>query len=137
MKMLMIVLAVAMVGCTGGKNSVELLKNRNWQLQSVVNNGETLENPQELPVLNFADSSKVSGTAGCNSFFGSYEASNEGDMSFKLGGTTMMYCPDMSFETEYLKLLTRLDKFVVDSKTLSIKSADGKIVINYTLQTEE
>ena len=136
MKMFIVALCVAFASCNGTDTTVASLKNKEWKLQQVTSNGAALNNPVELPELQFADSSKVAGSAGCNRFFGSYEANDKGLISIKLGGSTMMMCPDMDFEEQYLKLLPQIASFAIEGKTLSLKSEDGKIVISYTLSAE-
>ena len=109
MKLMLLVLLVAVAGCKSSDNSLTLLRAKEWQLKSMTENGKEVKNPQQIPTLVFSDSSAVYGSAGCNRFFGTYEVGEKGKMTFKTGGATMMFCPDMPFEDAYLKALNKVE----------------------------
>lgn len=136
MKKMMTVVLVAIVatlaGCKGSENLVALLKGHEWQLKSFTADGAVVANPEELPILEFSSKSKMSGTAGCNNFFGTYATSNKGTITLVPGGVTMMACPDMEFEDRYMKALTEVKTYDVSKEELTLKDAKGKVVIVYT-----
>ena len=131
MKLMLLVLLVAVAGCKSSDNSLTLLRAKEWQLKSMTENGKEVKNPQQIPTLVFSDSSAVYGSAGCNRFFGTYEVGEKGKMTFKTGGATMMYCPDMDFENQYLQALPLIRKFAVDRQKLTMKSGDGQVELVY------
>jgi heat shock protein HslJ len=71
---------------------------------------------------------KVSGTAGCNSYTGSYTL-QDGTVAFGPMASTRMYCQDpagvMDQEGQYLDLLQRATSFGLDGSTLTLSTADG------------
>ena len=131
MKLMMFILLAVLAGCKGKDDSLIRLRGHEWQLKSMVENGKVIDNPQELPTLIFTDSSAVYGSAGCNRFFGTYTVEDGGIMKFKTGGATMMYCPDMSFEDQYLKALNKVNNYVVTDKELKMKGANDNLVLVY------
>lgn len=86
-------------------------------------------------VLNTSDSGKdyfiqlqqeetrLSGYAGCNSFFGSYELKEGNRVTFSKMGSTMMACPNMATEQELMKVLETVDNYTTDGKSLQLNKA--------------
>lgn len=132
MKFIFLAVLGLMAGCKSEDNSLALLRGQEWELKSMTDNGQVVTNPQELPTLVFSDSTAVYGSAGCNRFFGTYESKEKGKITVKPGGATMMYCPDMAFEDQYLKALPKVDKFTVNASELKLEGDAGKLQIVYT-----
>lgn len=130
-KLMLLVLLVAMAGCKKDDNSLTLLRGQEWELKSMTVNGKQVDNPQELPSLIFSDSTKVYGSAGCNRFFGTYTIGEKGMITVKPGGATMMFCPDMNFEDQYLKALPEVVTYTVTSRELILKGKDGNPELIY------
>ena len=133
MKWMMFVLLLVLAGCKGKEDALKLLKEREWQLKAMQMNGEAVTYPSELPVLLFSDSTAVYGTAGCNHFFGEYEADAEGHVTVRPGGATMMSCPDLEFENNYLKALSQVKHFQIADGELTLKDAAGNLRMVYVL----
>ena len=57
MKLMLLVLLVAVIGCKSSDNSLTLLRAKEWQLKSMTENGKEVKNPQQIPTLVFSDSS--------------------------------------------------------------------------------
>lgn len=131
MKTMLMALVVAFTSCKSEDNSQALLKSHEWQLKSMTADGQAVANPEQLPVLAFDDSTRVAGSAGCNRFFGTYTVGEKGAITLVPGGSTMMYCPDMQFETEYLKALAQIAKFAVSAEKLTLKDAEGRLELLY------
>jgi heat shock protein HslJ len=88
----------------------------------------------ERPVLiEFENAEKVSGFAGCNSYFGSYE--HKGD-KLSLGplATTRKACPGdiMNRETDFLKLLEQARLAEVTAGELILKTLEGAVLLRLT-----
>ena len=131
MKLMVFAMLAIMVGCKSEDKSLALLRNHEWQLKSMTEDGKVVTNPQELPTLLFSDSTAVYGSAGCNRFFGVYETKEKGMINIKPGGATMMYCPDMAFEDQYLKALPKVEKYTVTENELKLEGTSGKLLIVY------
>jgi heat shock protein HslJ len=68
-------------------------------------------------------SGRVSGNGGCNSIMGGYEIMEGSRVSFSQFASTMMACPDVDYETEYLKVFEMADNFTLRGDTLSLNKA--------------
>lgn len=75
---------------------------------------------------------KVTGFAGCNNFFGSYEL-NGSSLKFGPVGSTRMSCPDLqlSLETEFLKALGKTRGWELRGNVLLILD-DSDVLARFT-----
>lgn len=131
MKWMMFAMLLMVAGCKENDNSLAKLRAHEWELKSMMVNDTVVNNPTQLPVIFFSDSSAVYGSAGCNRFFGKYTADDKGKMDVKPGGATMMFCPDMNFEDQYLRLLAEVENFSVNDKELKLQGKAGKLNLVY------
>lgn len=96
-----------------------------WKLVEL--NGKKVEDDPETGKACFMlldqQENRVSGYAGCNSFFGSFELKNGGRIAFSNLGSTMMACPDLAAEQEFFSVLEIVDNFTSDGKTLQLNKA--------------
>lgn len=69
------------------------------------------------------DENRMSGYAGCNSFFGNYELKPMGRISFSKIGSTMMACPNMNIEQELFKILEMTDNYTLSPDGLHLNKA--------------
>jgi putative lipoprotein len=77
--------------------------------------------------LTFEADDRISGSAGCNGYFGSWGL--EGDeVVFGHIGATMMMCPDEQMEQErrFLEALNGTDRFRINAGKLELFSATGE-----------
>jgi heat shock protein HslJ len=111
---------------------------KNWKLIEL--NGETVQPAEQLKkephmILN-ASEKRVTGTGGCNSFFGSYEIQGGNGITFSKIGSTRMACPDnvMQVERRVFQAFEMTSKFTVRNDTLFLTKADmsplAKFVVN-------
>ena len=98
-----------------------------WEL--TVLNGRRMDDSNAY--LNFdAAKKKISGNAGCNSFFGSYSVRSN-SIKFSKIGTTKMFCTKpgvMKDENEFIRALSAATRYAVTRKTLSIYEGRKKIL---------
>lgn len=78
------------------------------------------------------DGSTISGSAGCNSYHASYEASG-GDISFGSIAATKKLCPEAEQSTEdrYLQLLAEIGSYEVSGRSMSMNDTDGTPVLQF------
>ncbi len=81
-------------------------------------------------ILKIAEN-KLTGNAGCNSFFGTYRLSERNHVSFSNFGSTEMACPDMEIEKQFLKIFGTADTYSIQNDTLSIKGSDDVIIAKF------
>jgi heat shock protein HslJ len=74
---------------------------------------------------------KVSGYAGCNRFFGTYQ-SKDANISFTGMGSTKMFCQDsMAVEDAYFKALDKVQSFKTSGDKLYFL-VDGSVVLEFS-----
>ena len=94
--------------------------------------------PDVSSTLEFEGTEKVSGTGGCNRYFG--PASIDGDkLQFRNLGTTMMGCPEpiSAQETRFLKAMADVGGWSVDSGELELMNDEGESVLSFARQAAE
>lgn len=67
--------------------------------------------------------SRVQGNGGCNSFFGSYKLEPGNRITFSGIGNTMMACPEMETESQFLKAIQAADSYILKGDTLILHKA--------------
>jgi heat shock protein HslJ len=86
----------------------------------------------------FTSGNKVSGSAGCNQYSGSYTASGS-SITFSQLTSTMMMCdtPVMVQETAYLKALGVAKTYTVKGSQLSLFDSGGSTLAKYNAQSQD
>jgi len=107
-----------------------LITNIEWKLTKLEGRDVSSLNP---PVTLLLDESqkKVSGYAGCNRFFGSYQSENTG-ITFSGMGSTKMFCQEtMPIEDAYFKALGNVQAFKTTDNQLHLM-AGNKVVLEFS-----
>ncbi len=82
----------------------------------------------------FVDDGRVTGTAGCNSYFAAY-AVEGGTITIGLPGTTRRFCGEveglMEQEARFLGALPTSATFRIDGDTLTLRAADGDVAASF------
>ena len=100
-----------------------------WRVTEYLDAGGALATPTEGTILSaHFDGEEVSGSAGCNNYFGDY--TTDGDtIDIGLLALTQMFCEGgMDQEMDYLTALESADTFVVADGLLELKQGDTVIV---------
>jgi copper homeostasis protein (lipoprotein) len=66
---------------------------------------------------------RVKGHGGCNSFFGTYELKPGNRITISQIGNTLMACPEMETETQFLKAIQAADSYFLKGDTLILHKA--------------
>ena len=118
---------------------VSSLQGTEWQLE-MIGSGDGIASSVvsgTAITLRFDDGS-VSGSAGCNRYFGSYTVTGDG-ISIGDIGSTKISCGDpgvMEQEQMYLSTLKTVSSFGIDGDRLSLSSSDGGLVLTFTITAE-
>ena len=100
------------------------LENKKWVLAEIMGQSVDTAALQSEAFLQFdPESGRFFGNSSCNNFFGSYELMEGDRIRFGQAGSTMMACPDMSIETQFLKILSQADNYNVNDTALSLNRA--------------
>jgi len=109
-----------------------------WQLDGYGSDGALVEVPADVEVTLFLSGGDVVGTAGCNSYFGSYVI-DATTLSFSVPfGSTRMLCEGAAQEVEntYLPLLSAVTGWSIDEEgVLSLSDAAGSVTLLYSKPT--
>ncbi len=86
----------------------------------------------------FGDDGTVSGSAGCNSFGGSYAVADDGGLSIEPGAMTEMACdePLMQLETAYVATLGEVRSFDVIDEDRALLLTGGRTPLSYVAERQ-
>ncbi|QDO93311.1 META domain-containing protein [Formosa sediminum] len=101
------------------KQHLEDLKDKPWKLVEFY--GKPIENVSKAPYLILHSSdNRVSGNTSCNGFGGEYELLEGNRVTFSKMMHTMMACPNMTVETEFMKVLEVADNYTLVNGILNL-----------------
>ena len=133
--MILIPLIIA-AGCTG-KSPVPSglpLEGTGWTLTEYVSGGASLQPLNgSMVTLNFDKDGQITGTAGCNHYFASYEMKGTA-VTIGQAGSTEMYCTApgvMEQESTYLGLLGKVASVTAGDKSLSFADTKGSTILSF------
>ena len=107
-----------------------------WVLESYLNSEGVLVGPlPDSQVTAVFQEGQIGGNASCNSYFGSYEADADGNLTIGALGMTEMFCQIdelMAQESDYLAALSSAASFLIAEDKLQIEDAEGKEVLVFS-----
>jgi heat shock protein HslJ len=127
----LVLLAIWLVACKGGSVAFE---NKEWVLESYgePENAQSVIEGSEITATFNSTEHEVSGSAGCNSYFGDYEVDGS-SLSIPLVGNTEMYCLEpegvMDQEEQYLGSLGLAESYEIEDGRLRITCSDGTVLV--------
>jgi heat shock protein HslJ len=112
----------------------EPLVGTNWTLESF-HSGDAVSSVIAGTTITavFSDDGRVSGSAGCNQYFASYNATGT-SLSISGTGSTKMYCNTpgvMQQESTYLAILGLAKTFTIEGDRLGLSDAKGLSLLSY------
>ncbi len=129
--LMMIATVLAFAGCKSNTGNKAALTANEWQLKEMTSNNEKVALSQRVPTIILTDTNTMYGFAGCNRFFGRY--STEGNtIKLEPGGMTMMACPDLKFEDQFVKALAAMTSYSVENGELKFTDKDKKMTLVFT-----
>lgn len=109
------------------------LTDNTWNLQEL--NGKSIDIDTSFngfPHITFeATENKIVGNAGCNRFFGTYETGENNGLSLSQMGATMMACPNLDLEQEFLKALEGVKSFQIEGKNMSLLNSENQVIAKF------
>jgi len=104
-----------------------LLINTYWKLVELEGQTVMAEEGQREMKLTLHEKNKVTGFAGCNSFFGSYTF-DESKITFSQLAVSRMFCSEaMDMENLFLKSLSDIAGYKIIGQTLQLFDDEGKL----------
>jgi heat shock protein HslJ len=138
--MLFVIAAVAALAACGPAATEEPegpeLASTRWMLQTL--DGQPLIDVTTI-TAEFAEG-RISGSAGCNQYFGSYETSGN-ELTIREIGSTEMFCMEpegiMEQEQAFLSALGTVGAYQVEGGQLEMLDADGNVVLTFVAPEPE
>lgn len=110
------------------------LNGTSWTLTDYVSNGSSLHILDGTTItMLFSDEGRITGSAGCNHYFASYEMSGT-KIAIGQAGSTEMYCIGtgvMEQESTYLSLLQEAVSLTAGNTTLSFVDSKGTTILSF------
>lgn len=106
----------------------------NWKLVAFIKGGSSVTIPDGVTLNTQAND--FSGNAGCNNYFGSFEASDNDSIVVSPIGSTQMFCEGtMDFETSYLATLQQVTSMrsTAENKMTLYSGVEGQTALDYEL----
>ena len=120
-------------GCTGQVPEPRL-NGTGWTLSGYLHNVTLMQALSGTTVtLDFGDDRRITGSAGCNRYFASYEMKGTA-ITIGPAGSTMMYCDTpgvMDQESTYLALLSQAMTFTIEGDRLTVSDAKGITILSF------
>jgi heat shock protein HslJ len=127
---------LVVAGCTGNPPVPAgiPLNGTGWTLTEYVSNDTPLASLHDTEVtLNFDKEGSITGTAGCNHYFASYELKGT-TITIGQAGSTEMYCTApgvMQQESIYLALLGRASSVTIENERLTLADIKGTTILSF------
>ena len=123
---------LALAACSSAGESANL-EGTLWALESYQNaDGETVDAMLNSGARAEFENGEVSGTSGCNQFFGTYEVDGN---SISIGplASTLMACPPplMDQEFGFMTSFQSAATYEISSDTLTMSNANGDVVVTF------
>jgi heat shock protein HslJ len=120
-------------GCTGQVPGPRL-EGTGWTLTGYMHNGTVVPPiPGTTITLDFGTEGKISGSAGCNHYFASFEVKDTG-ITIGQAGSTEMYCSTpgvMDQESTFFTLLVRSKTISVEGEHLTLYGEQGAPILTF------
>lgn len=110
------------------------LVGKDWILKSFIKNSELIKLLPNSEITIQFDQDEVTGSGGCNRYFGSYKIIDTNNISIGPLASTEMACPDiMEQEMKYLTAIHKINTIQITENKLILSSDDGQIVLEFDL----
>ena len=116
------------------------LEGTTWKLTSLATETGVNNTLPNTTITAIFDDGNVTGSSGCNRYFGSYQL-NKTEINFGQVGSTLMFCADpdgvMTQETTYLLLLKDVTSYAISNNELTLSDSLGnpQLVFEAALNT--
>ncbi len=127
---LVIISAALLLSCATDRQAASpdeenVITDRYWKLIELNGREITFDNNmmKEAHIILNKNDYRITGSGGCNLINGSFMLSKGQRISFTQIASTMMSCPDIEIETEFLKVLEMCDNYSINDDVLTLNKA--------------
>jgi heat shock protein HslJ len=107
------------------KNQEKVTLINNWKVTSM----RGVEEMDKNPTIKFdSQEKKISGFAGCNNFFGTFDPESK-QMDFSRMGVTRKMCPDMTVENNFLNNLREISHYEIEGNKLFFYNKNNELLM--------
>lgn len=127
---------VSLSSCGNGKKAAgssvnSAIESAQWKLESMNGKADAAFTEGDSFTVEFLpQESKIAGKGACNRFFGQYSLAKKGEIDIKMGGATMMACPNLDLEQPYFNMLDGADKYKIEKGKLLFYK-EGKVIATF------
>ncbi|MFC4701237.1 META domain-containing protein [Glaciecola siphonariae] len=119
---------------TQGHGNAETLIDTYWELTAL--NGSTVTEDvmatKNAHIIFNEQEKRVTGSGGCNRFFGSYEHTEDGSLNIgEIGATKMMCPPGTVDEQAYFSVLSKVNRYTIQGNMLQLAGDDAQIIASF------
>ena len=110
------------------------LEDYEWELVSINTGDAVVSVPANTTVTMSFDEGRITGNAGCNSYFADYITDGISKIEFGPAGSTEMYCMDedtMETEYAYLTLIGEVKTYSFSGGILTFTDGEGVTLLNF------
>ncbi|MFW6056089.1 MAG: META domain-containing protein [Chloroflexota bacterium] len=131
--LLVTIATLCVAGCSAASAGQPPLEDTGWVLQEYGEPGDLKPViDSRLPTLFFEAEGEVRGSAGCNTYFGSYTYSADGQLSIMEMGATEAYCEEegvMEQEEAFLEALRLAEHYEIENDEIMRITGGGKLLV--------
>lgn len=104
-------------------------------LDKLLVQGQEIAIPADITAhITFDKNMKISGSGGCNRYFGGYELPAAGQVGFSQVGSTKMYCQGkMTVEDGLFQVFDKVSRYKFEGAHLLLVSDDGKYQARFVI----
>lgn len=123
--LLLACLALIVSSCCGcrvpNSQQKKMLGVNDWQLIEINGDREFQGDSPDSYTLSFdRKDGKIYGKGSCNRFFGNFTTSGKNGIAIQPGGMTMMMCPNIQTESDFVKTIGEADEFYFEDNVLML-----------------
>ncbi len=110
------------------------LEGTTWALTSLQTEEGTTNVLPNTTVTAAFNHGNVTGSSGCNHYFGRYDLSGQNNITFTSLGSTVMYCTNprvMTQEVTYTRLLQNTTTYTMNADSLSLFNEGGQVLLKF------
>ena len=112
-----------------------------WFVVAINDQGKQKKPISKIQITVRFSMDRLSGSTGCNRYFGSYQLKNDHGLIIKGVGATEMACPEpigiMQQEQTFLQLLSLVKIYYIENEQLTFYAEDGQAILTFDQKRSE